>query len=263
MSELKYDPSHTTAYYDRYAGQEEERWRKSHRTRFEHQVYVRHVSQRIGRGDRVLDAGCGPGTFASVALERGARVTCQDISSVQLEACRARVPGAAAYVLGSIVDLGDFETDAFDVTLALGGPVSYCLDRASDAVRELRRVTRPDGWVGLSVMNLFGTVHRFLPGILPLSLEVNEAILQTGDLPRTVNDGHECHLYRVEELRALLSEAGLRGVDLFASGWLVPNGEFEFPEEGSASWDMLLEAELRASAESPGAGTHIIAWGRA
>lgn len=263
MSGLEYDPAHTAAYYDRYAGQEEERWRKNQRARFEHQAYVGHVSRRVSRGDRVLDAGCGPGTFARVALEQGARVTCQDISSVQLESCRSRVPDAEDHVLGSIVDLGDFHTDSFDVTLALGGPVSYCLDRAGDAVRELKRVTRPGGWVGLSVMSLFGTVHRFLPGILPLSVEVNEGILRTGDLPRTVNDGHECHLYRVEELRSLLATAGLRDIELFASGWLVPNGEFELPEEGSRAWSMLLEADLRASSESPGAGTHIIAWAKA
>ena len=130
-------------------------------------------------------------------------------------------------------------------------------------MRELRRVTRAGGWLGLSVMNLYGSVHRLLPYILPLPLEVNEEILRTGDLTRAVNEGHECHLYRVEELRDLLLAAGLEDIELHASGWLVPNGEFELPEVGSASWNMLVEADLRASAETPGAGTHIIAWARA
>jgi SAM-dependent methyltransferase len=260
---LKYDPVHTAAHYDRYGVQEQERWSKSARARFEQEVYRRHLATRIASGDEVLDAGCGPGTFARLALDLGAQVTCLDISAVQLEGCQADTPGAEAYVLGSVTDLDMFETGSFDVALALGGPVSYCLDRAEDAVRELRRVTRTGGRVGLSVMSLYGTVHRFLPGILPFPVEVNEEILRTGDLSRAVNDGHECHLYRVEELRDLLSGAGLDEIELHASGWLVPNGEFDFPEVGSEAWHMLLDAELRASAETPGAGTHIIAWARA
>ena len=70
-------------------------------------------------------------------------------------------------------------------------------------------------------------------------------------------------MFEVEELRSLFRDAGAEEVELFASGRLIPNDETEVPEEGSEAWNMLFEAELRASAESPGAGTHIIAWGRA
>lgn len=260
---LPYDPDHTAAFYDGYGDRESTRWEKDARTRFEFEVYRTHVRRRVREGDRVLDAGCGPGTFSRVAIEAGASVTCLDISPVQLETCRARTPGAEAYILGSVTDLGMLDDDTFDVTLALGGPLSYCLDRAGDAVRELRRVTRPGGRIGVSVMSLWGTVHRFLPGVLPYPVEVNRSIFETGDLPRGVNDGHECHLFRAEELRALLEEAGLDEVELHSSGWLVPNGEVELPVPGTEAWDLLLRTELDASAETPGAGTHIIAWARA
>ena len=43
---------------------------------------------------------------------------------------------------------------------------------------------------------------------------------------------------------------------------MIPNDDIEAPEVGTEAWNMLFEAELQASAESPGAGTHIIAWGR-
>lgn len=261
MTRLSYDPDHTAAFYDGHGEREAQRWEKDARTRFEFEVYRSHVVRRVKEGDRVLDAGCGPGTFTRVVQACGARPICFDISAVQLEACREAAPGADAYVRGSVTDLSAFDTDAFDVTLALGGPLSYCFDRAADAVAEMRRVTRPGGWVGLSVMSLWGTVHRFLPGILPLPVTVNEAIVRTGDLPREVNDGHECHLFRPAELRSLLADGGLRHLELHSSGWLVPNGEVELPEPGSEALRILMEAELRASAETPGAGTHIIAWG--
>lgn len=263
MTTLAYDPDHTAAFYDRYGEREAARWQKDDRTRFEYEVYRHHVVRRVREGDRVLDAGSGPGTFARVVRDCGARVTCLDLSPVQLDACRRAVPDADDHVLGSVADLGAFESDAFDVTLALGGPVSYCLDRASDAVAELRRVTRPGGWVGLSVMSLWGTVHRHLEGVLALPMEVNERVFRTGDLPREVNDGHECHLFRTDEFRALLEGAGLEAVELHASGWLVPNGELVLPEPESGAWTALLQVELQASAETPGAGTHIIGWGRA
>lgn len=260
---MRYDPTYTAAYYDQYGDQESTRWKKNSRARFELELYRHHISNRVMRGDRVLDAGCGPGTFARLLMDVGARVTCLDISSVQLEACRSEAPGADEYVHGSITDLSLFETDCFDVTLALGGPVSYCLDRAEDAVRELRRVTRAGGVIGLSVMNLYGTVHRFLPGVLSLPLEVNEHVLRTGDLIRSMGEGHECHMYRLEELRGLLEGVGLENVEMHASGWLVPNGDLELPEPGSQEWRVLIDADLEASAESPGAGTHIIAWAQA
>jgi hypothetical protein len=131
---------------------------------------------------------------------------------------------------------------AFDVSLALGRAISYCLDRADVALRELCRVTRPGGMVGLSVMSLYGTLHRFLPGVLALPIEINREVLSTGDLSRDVNDGHECHLFRVAELRGLLRDGGLEVIEVHASGWLVPNGEMELPEPGSEACQMLLAA---------------------
>lgn len=150
----------------------------------------------------------------------------------------------------------------FDVTLALGGALSYCFDHVSDAVSELVRVTRPDGLVGLSAMNLFGSLHLNFADVLAVSADDNRRILATGDLPRAVAQGHECHMFRVEELRALLSGAGLKDLQLMAEGWLTPNNQVTAPEVGTDAWKMLLDAELRASEESPGAGSRIIAWGR-
>ncbi len=259
---LEFDSDFTKEYYNLYGDRESARWQTGPRSRMQHAIYCHHLRERVHRGDRVLDAGCGPGTFAKILLESGARVTCLDISSTQLDLCRQNAPGAELYELGSITDLRQFQDNMFDVTLALGGPISYCFDRADDAIRELVRVTRGGGWIGLSVMSLYGTVHQFLPDVLAFSVEVNRRILSTGDLPRHVNKGHECHMFRVEELRALLTRAGLRNIELFAENWLISGNETNVPEEGTDGWHMLMEAELRASAESPGAGTHILAWAR-
>jgi len=213
---------------------------------------------------RLLDCGSGPGTYARIAIELGARVTCLDLSPVQLAACRESAPGADDYALGTITDLSRFADDSFDICLAFGGPLSYCFDQVDVAIRELSRVIRPGGLLGVSVMSLNGALHHHLRGVMALPLELNREIVASGDLPREVS-GHECHMFRVDELAALLTDAGFVDVELAASGFLlpleVPEG-LHLPEVGSDEWHWLLEAELAASVESPGAGTHIIAWAR-
>ena len=168
---LKFDPDHTESFYDDYGDRESARWETDERSRFEFQVFCHHLRKNVRKGQRVLDAGCGPGTFAKILLELGAKVTCLDLSEVQLDACREFAPGAEDYVKGTITDLSRFPDGAFDVSIAYGGPISYCLDRADVAVGELKRVTRSGGLVGLSVMSLFGSIHRFLPGVIPIPVE--------------------------------------------------------------------------------------------
>lgn len=261
---MRFDPEYVQSWCDEYGDKESRRWSRSPAFRMQYDIYVRHLRRRVTPGMRLLDCGSGPGTYARIAMELGARVTCLDLSPVQLAACRELAPGADDYVLGTITDLSRFDDDSFDVCLALGGPLSYCFDQVGSALRGLSRVTRPGGLLGVSVMSLHGALHHHLRGVLALPLELNRRIVASGDLPREIS-GHECHMFRVDELSALLSDAGFVDAELSASGFLVPlevPEGLDLPEIGSAEWEWLLEAELAASVESPGAGTHIIAWAR-
>lgn len=258
---IRFDPEYVQYWYNEYGNRESQRWSDSPAARMQYETYVRHLRQRVNPGDRLLDCGCGPGTYARIAMEVGARVTCLDLSPVQLAVCRESAPGADDYVLGTVTDLSLFAEASFDICLALGGPLSYCFDQVGRAIRELRRVIRPGGVLGVSVMSLHGTLHHHLRGVLAVPLETNRRIVASGDLPREVS-GHECHMFRVEELSALLTDAGFVDVELSASGFLVPLEGIDLPEIGSAEWEWLLEAEMAASLESPGAGTHIIAWAK-
>lgn len=229
----------------------------------QYRIYLHHLHRIVKAGARVLDAGCGAGRFTRELVELGCEVVALDISTRQIELCRERAPGAADYVVASITDLKQFDSGSFDVVLALGGPLSYCFDEAGTALRELRRVAKPGADIMLSVMNLHGTLHQFLPSVLEVEPAVNENILRTGTLTRGVDEGHECRLYRLKELQALLESGGLEDIEIQAPGWLTAVHETELPPSGSPQWNFLLEAELQASRECPAAGTHLIAFARA
>lgn len=104
---------------------------------------------QVREGTTVLDAGCGAGTAAAMALGRGATVTGLDAAEGLLRVARDKARDAT-FVLGDIESL-DFDDDSFDVVFAANS-----LQYAENLIRTLRefgRVCKPDGRV---VAGLFG-----------------------------------------------------------------------------------------------------------
>ncbi|GAA3586220.1 class I SAM-dependent methyltransferase [Amycolatopsis ultiminotia] len=105
-------------------------------------------------GQHVLDAACGPGLYAEELTRRGARVTGFDLSPRMVELAEERVPAGTFRVqdLARPLDwLPDGSVDQVLFALAL----EYVDDRVA-ALREFRRVLRPDGALVLSRMHPFG-----------------------------------------------------------------------------------------------------------
>ena len=253
-----WDPARTAEYFDEYGEQEWTRFERGVTPAPSIAVHTQMLEGFVRPGDRVLDAGCGPGRFTVELLRLGAHVTALDISPGQLELLRSRVPDIDAMV-GDITDLSRFPDDAFDATVCFGGPLSYVVDRAEEAVAELARVTRPSGHVLVSVMGLAGAVIHFAPILVELARRDGTAksreVARTGFLPE--GDGY-CHLamrmYLWEELEALLTPHG-EVVDGAAAG-VLPHLEVEEPEIRA-----LLEELEQKLAHDPGSrscGEHII-----
>ncbi|AUX07829.1 SAM-dependent methyltransferase [Halalkaliarchaeum desulfuricum] len=101
--------------------------------------------------DEVLDVGCGTGNVAITAARRGASVTGIDISPTLLE--QARTNAETAGVEDVSWQEGDatalpFEDNSFDVVLSNLGHMYG--DPPEAATRELLRVTRPGGRIGVT-----------------------------------------------------------------------------------------------------------------
>lgn len=97
--------------------------------------------------ERVLDVGTGTGQAAAQAMGEGRSVSGIDLAAGMLEIARREVPGASFREMD--FEATTFGDGAFDVVIAVHA-LHFAGD-AAGALREWRRVTRPDGRLSLSV----------------------------------------------------------------------------------------------------------------
>jgi SAM-dependent methyltransferase len=107
---------------------------------------------RLTSGVSVLDVGCGPGTITAefASLVTPARVTALEVTEAALDLARAEIARRGLtnvdFAVGDVHAL-DFPDDTFDVVHA-----HQVLQHVTDpvaALREMRRVTKPGGVVGV------------------------------------------------------------------------------------------------------------------
>ena len=103
------------------------------------------VEETVRSGDRTLDACCGTGDLAIAARGAGADVVGLDFSARMLERARRKAP-AIDFVQGDVLAL-PYEDASFD-SATVGFGVRNVEDLAA-AVRELRRVLKPGGRLGI------------------------------------------------------------------------------------------------------------------
>jgi SAM-dependent methyltransferase len=271
-SKKQYDGQHIANYFDQYGDKEWQRLLTDPVNEVNLHIHSHYLKEYVPPKSKVLEIGAGAGRFTQILAQIGAQVVVSDISpgQVELNKKHAREEGFAQAVLAwqvaDICDLFQFESSSFDRVVAYGGPFSYTLDQRDTALRECLRVLRPGGILLLSVMSLWGTLHRFLPGVLTgVSGEENRKVVASGDLiPETFdNDQHYMHMFRAAELQGWLNQAGTQLLAISASNSLSSTWAEKLAEirQNQQQWELLLELELEACAQ-PGAldmGTHLLA----
>jgi 2-polyprenyl-3-methyl-5-hydroxy-6-metoxy-1,4-benzoquinol methylase len=154
-------------------------------------------------GERLLDLGCGEGSFAAAAAEAGLEVVAADVAEEPLRRARLLHPGLD---LRLIDGEGNWELEdaAFDVVWA-GEVIEHVADTAS-WLSELRRVLRPGGRLLLSTP-LLG--RREL-----LAAVISRAVFAERFEPRSDHLRH----YNAATLRALIADFGFEQIDVHADG---------------------------------------------
>jgi SAM-dependent methyltransferase len=98
---------------------------------------------------RVLDLGCGPGFYAEEIVRRGGSVVGLDQNPDMVALAARRVPEGAEFQVYNLAEpLSWLEGESFD--LALMALVIHHLDDRVGALREVRRVLKPDGTLVVS-----------------------------------------------------------------------------------------------------------------
>jgi demethylmenaquinone methyltransferase / 2-methoxy-6-polyprenyl-1,4-benzoquinol methylase len=103
------------------------------------------VEETVRPGDRTLDACCGTGDLAIAARSRAADVVGLDFSARMLERARRKAPDVE-FVEGDMLAL-PFDDASFD-SVTVGFGVRNVSDLEA-GIRELRRVLRPGGRLGI------------------------------------------------------------------------------------------------------------------
>jgi demethylmenaquinone methyltransferase/2-methoxy-6-polyprenyl-1,4-benzoquinol methylase len=161
-------------------------------------------------GDRVLDACCGTGDLALADLRAGAeRVVGLDFSDPMLERAR-RKSADVEWVAGDMMALpfGDAEFDAVTVGFGVRN-----VDDLAAGIRELRRVTRPGGRLGvLEITRPTGLLRPFFRLWFDVLVPLAGKVLPGGKaytyLPASVR-----RFPGPEELKAVVEQAGFGEVE--------------------------------------------------
>ena len=158
-------------------------------------------------GERALDAGCGTGIYTARLTERGLEVTGVDDDPEMLTAACIKVP-RARFVEADVTRL-PFDSATFDLAVAV--TVLCFVAHPEQAVRELLRVTRPEGRVLLGELNRWSAwaAWRRVKGL------------------RGSGRWREARFYSPRQLGELLEGAGARDTVTAAAAYLPP---------GAPSW---------------------------
>lgn len=116
---------------------------------------------------RWLDVGCGTGAVAERAARAGATVTARDLSPTLIATAERRAAEhglAIDYGVGDVQRL-EFDDASFDVVSSSVGAI-FAPDHVATS-RELTRVTRPGGRLGLTAWRPDGRVGEFFEALAP------------------------------------------------------------------------------------------------
>lgn len=144
------------------------------------------VVRRVGvaSGERVLDVAAGTGNAAIRAAQAGGAVTAVDLTPELFPAGRRRAAEAGVQLEWAEGDAEQlpFEDESFDVVLSTFG-VMFA-PRHAVAAREMARVLRPGGRIGLATWTPDGTVadmFRTVGAALPPPPAIAQPPLAWGD----------------------------------------------------------------------------------
>jgi SAM-dependent methyltransferase len=176
-------------------------------------------------GQRVLDIGCGAGTFLRLVADRGAEAFGLDASEALIELARTRLPEADLRV-GEMEAL-PYEDDTFD--LVTGFNAFFFANDMVAALSEAGRVAKPGAPV---VIQVWGPYER-------RDLEAMLKIAHPYLPPRPPDAPPEPEFWQPGVLEGMATEAGLTPGEAFDVTWA-----YEYPDAKALGRAMMAPAGI-------------------
>lgn len=172
---------------------------------------------RLTPGGKVLDVGCGPGALTTELVARlgATSVSAVDPSEPFVAAARARHPGIDVQLAAA--EALPYENGVFDAVLAQ--LVVHLMADAAAGLREMMRVTRPEGVVAACVWDFAGErapLSTFWRAVNELGLDVPDESALAG-----AREGHLVELFEAAGLRRIENTALVARVEYgsFVEWW--------------------------------------------
>jgi SAM-dependent methyltransferase len=170
---IEENPGHSQWYVDRF--------RKLAEDGADLHGEARLVDAMVGRGARILDAGCGPGRVGGYLASVGHDVTGVDLDPLLIAAARADHPGVR-WLVGDLSEL-DLPGDGFDVIVCAGNVMTFLApDTRRPVLTRFAAGLRGDGRAVVG----FGTDRGYPPKEFLVDAEaaglVPDLLLSTWDL---------------------------------------------------------------------------------
>ncbi|MEK6281562.1 MAG: methyltransferase domain-containing protein [Acidobacteriota bacterium] len=214
---------------------------------------LRPVFERFARpGTSMLEGGCGQGHYVAYYADRGVRVVGLDFAQSTL----ARLRGRYRELMLSAGDVGalPFSDDTFDLYYS-GGVVEHFETGVEPALREARRVLRPEGVLMISVPYL-SLLRRVLS---PLKSSLWKRVPGAEVDAEGARDGRQFfqYVYTRREFEKILETAGFRVIGaqgygilwgLYDVAFLQKLGEKLTPGNASGSSTAVSQNEERSQA---------------
>jgi SAM-dependent methyltransferase len=128
------------------------------------------LAEKVGPRELICDLGCGPGQIARYLRNRGANTCGVDLSSEMVEQAR-RLNPEIPFQQGSMLELHGIPDGAYGGVAAFYSIVHFTGAEVARALREIRRVLRPNGVLLLAFHIGSETLHvQELLG-LPVALD--------------------------------------------------------------------------------------------
>jgi ubiquinone/menaquinone biosynthesis C-methylase UbiE len=165
---------------------------------------------------KIIEIGCGAGLTAVALAQRGYTVEATDTvqAMIDMTAQRARDAGVAERVRAQYADVHHltFADQSVDTLLALG-VISWLHDPML-ALKEIRRVMKPAGYVIITVNNLYRLSHLLdplaFPPFRPLKKVVKGILVATG--LREKSESAEPHFYPFAKFHSMMVRSGFEPI---------------------------------------------------